>query len=69
MPAPHHSSLLQAGCPSCHPTNGVKALKANSHWTDPTISPYNTVVEKSLHVKNQINQMDGRMDVQTQDHN
>jgi len=25
-PAPHHS-FLQAGCPSCHPTN-VKALKA-----------------------------------------
>ena len=21
-------SFLQAGCPSCHPTNGVKALKA-----------------------------------------
>jgi len=21
-------SLLQAGCPSCHPTNSVKALKA-----------------------------------------
>ena len=29
MPAPHHSSFLQAGCPSCHPTNSVKALKAN----------------------------------------
>ena len=28
MPAPHHSSFLQAGCPSCHPTNSVKALKA-----------------------------------------
>jgi len=27
MPAPHHS-FLQARCPSCHPTNGVKALKA-----------------------------------------
>jgi len=22
--------LLQAGCPSCHPTNSVKALKGNS---------------------------------------
>jgi len=35
MPAPHHASFLQAGCPSCHPTNSVKALKAsaddNSH--------------------------------------
>jgi len=27
-PAPHHSVLLQAGCPSCHQTNSVKALKA-----------------------------------------
>ena len=26
-PAPHHSVFLQAGCPSCHPTNSVKALK------------------------------------------
>ena len=29
-PAPHHSVFLQAGCPSCRPTNGVKALKAVS---------------------------------------
>ena len=29
MPVPHHSSFLQAGCPSCRPTNSVKALKAN----------------------------------------
>ena len=28
MPAPHHSIFLQAGCPSCCPTNSVKALKA-----------------------------------------
>ena len=38
MPAPHHSSFLQARCPSCHPTNSVKALKAkvnnnNNHLT------------------------------------
>jgi len=26
MPVPHHSVFLQAGCPSCHPTNSVKAL-------------------------------------------
>ena len=26
MPAPHHSVFLQAGCPSCRPTNSVKAL-------------------------------------------
>jgi len=31
-PAPHHSSFLQAGCPSCKPTNSVKALKALSFW-------------------------------------
>jgi len=28
--APHHSSFLQAGCPSCQPTNSIKALKALS---------------------------------------
>jgi len=30
-------SILQAGCPSCHPTNSVKALKADltlSGWND-----------------------------------
>jgi len=26
-PAPHHC-FLQAGCPSCRPTNSIKALKA-----------------------------------------
>jgi len=26
MPAPHHSVVLQAGCPSCRPTNSVEAL-------------------------------------------
>jgi len=30
MPEPHHSVYLQAGCPSCYPTNSVKALKAQS---------------------------------------
>ena len=29
-PAPHHSVFLQAGCPSCRPTNSIKALKAPS---------------------------------------
>jgi len=28
MPTPHHSVFLQARCPSCRPTNSVKALKA-----------------------------------------
>jgi len=32
MPAPHHSVFLQAGCPSCRPTNSVKALKAPSPY-------------------------------------
>jgi len=27
-------SFLQAGCPSCRPTNSVKALKANISSTD-----------------------------------
>jgi len=26
-------SFLQAGCPSCHPTNSVKALKAKHNTT------------------------------------
>ena len=33
-PAPHHSVFLHAGCPSCCPTNSVKALKHSpySFW-------------------------------------
>jgi len=27
MPAPHHSVFLQVRCPSCYPTNSIKALK------------------------------------------
>ena len=27
MPVPYHSSFLQFGCSSCHPSNSVKALK------------------------------------------
>jgi len=27
-------SFLQAGCPSCHPTNSVKALKAQDMYYD-----------------------------------
>ena len=33
MPAPHHSVFLQAGCPSCRPTNSVKALSDSTHVT------------------------------------
>jgi len=32
MPAAHHSSFLQAGCPSCRPTNSVKVLEAVSRY-------------------------------------
>ena len=32
MPVPHHS-VFKVGCPSCRPTNSVKALKADSHWS------------------------------------
>jgi len=31
MPAPHHSVFLQARCPSCCPTNSVRALKTHTH--------------------------------------
>jgi len=34
-PTNQHPVLLQAGCPSCHPANSVKALKGKYHipWT------------------------------------
>ena len=42
-PEPHHSVFLQAECPSCHPTNSVKALKVNYpgcyRW-DNTVNTY-----------------------------
>jgi len=28
----HPPYFLQAGCPSCHPTNSIKAPKATSNW-------------------------------------
>ena len=42
MPVPHshHSSFLQAGCPSCCPTNSVKALKALSGQNLAKFRPY-----------------------------
>jgi len=33
-------SFLQDGCPSCHPTNSVKALKANH-----TVTKFNRIVK------------------------
>ena len=42
-PTPHHSAFLQAGCPSCRPTNSVKALKALliTQHTEHTLSTLN----------------------------
>ena len=40
-PAPHHSVFLQAGCPSCRPTNRVKALKAKALKANCCISDTN----------------------------
>ena len=53
-PAPHCSVLLQAGCPSCRPTNSVKALKGkqkNKHNEEyqPTDPPANPTVQGILH--------------------
>jgi len=33
----HHSVFLQAGCPSCRPTNSVKALKGKTEKKQKTI--------------------------------
>ena len=55
-PATHHSVLLQAGCPSCSPTNSVKALKARAVkqvcvwlWVKQCIIPRHDVGAGSLH--------------------
>ena len=42
----HHSVFLQAGCPSCHPTNSIKALKAHTHT-----HPFNSPLSGTTHVK------------------
>ena len=33
-------SVLQAGCPSCHPINSIKVLKAKKHWWLSTKTSY-----------------------------
>ena len=55
-PAPHRSVFLQSGCPSCHPTNGIKALKAiviydsvSKNGTD--VADYNFNAYQSMSVK------------------
>jgi len=39
-------SFLQAGCPSCRPTNSVKALKANLKLQYTEFGLFNAAVEK-----------------------
>ena len=39
-PAPHRAVFLQAGCPSCRPTNSVKALKATSLFKERIFSTF-----------------------------
>jgi len=59
MPASHHSVFLQAGCPSCHPTNSIKALKAfyyvNSTHTHPFNSPFSGTTLVSQYQKGKTN--------------
>ena len=46
-PTSHHSVFLQAGCPSCRPTNSVKALKAdvqNKHTIHSSRDEFNIIV-------------------------
>ena len=38
MPVPHCSVFLQAGCPSCRPTNSVKALKTHYYTIRPNMN-------------------------------
>jgi len=52
MPALHNSVFLQAGCPSCHPTNSVIALKAQALKAQPVIYPYEQV--EKIKLKNKI---------------
>ena len=40
-------SFLQAGCPSCRPTNSIKALKAPSTRTDPVYCHRQAGTERS----------------------
>jgi len=49
----HHPPIfLQAGCPSCRPTNSVKALKAILHRTDLTIFP--SYIPDNYHCSNDV---------------
>jgi len=50
-PVPNHSVFLQAGCPSCRPTNSVKALKA-TQLIDRAERKFFTQIQLSQHCLN-----------------
>jgi len=52
-PTKQHLVILQAGCPSCHPTNRVKALKRNfssllTKYISPQIQTYHPDIVNSM---------------------
>ena len=47
-PASHHSVFLQAGCPSCHPTNSIKALTYQSEKRNSILYVSGTVLLMNL---------------------
>jgi len=50
----HHPHFLQTGCPSCRPTNSVKALKANEQREN---TEKNFSVSQSLNLSQSLNQI------------
>ena len=53
--------FLQAGCPSCHPTNSVKALKANCYYYYTRYSgPFSTTTQVSWYQKGKTNLSNSR---------
>jgi len=54
-------SFLQAGCPSCRPTNSVKALKAQQTQTDTQtmecIHAMQVHINKTMHLSDQLRSM------------
>jgi len=60
-------SFLQAGCPSCHPTNSVKALKASNCQRDFSFrgeSPPDLLTRGSAHHPTEGSALSQRKDVQ-----
>jgi len=63
-PVPHHSKFSQAGCPSCRPTNSVKALKAyqlhkqrQTYPTPSAIFHQNRLTDSRLHNERYLSQV------------